>query len=296
MLGHRGLRWLKGAHLVLAGLCLGGTAGILAVQAMKYRLGDLIDHLTAELLLRTIWIWTVEVPFIGLVITGLLFSLLSHWGFARHYWVTAKWLLAAGLVALNWGWLGPAVGGMTALADGGFAVTGAGDLYGSLFRQATGAATILVLALGTMVFVSVLKPWGRWKRAFKVRPRTVRVAVVLVLVAVVSLAAANAVVLRRFRTMTISHVEAAGLADGTYRGEASDGTFTYVVEVTVLEGMIVSVRAVENRDNLYARLAEGVLPRAVGMQSPAVEAITGATTTSKVLLKAMENDLRSAGG
>jgi uncharacterized protein with FMN-binding domain len=58
--------------------------------------------------------------------------------------------------------------------------------------------------------------------------------------------------------------------------------------------MIVGVGVVQNRDSEYARFAEGIIPRVIEKQSPDVDGITGATTTSKCLMKAIETALEGA--
>lgn len=288
MLNMTARKWLKGLHVSLVGLCLGGTAAILVVQYMKYCLGDEMDHLTAEMSLYYLWNWAVVYPFAGIVVTGLVYSLATDWGFVRFRWVTVKWFAVLALAALNWIWLGPGVGGMAALADGYFSIEGALDLYKVMFRQATAAAAAQVFIMAAVVFLTVFKPWGA-RPGPGPKHRGLTVASVLILgLAGVGLLTANVLSLRAYRSMEISHVSPDSLADGKYRGEAGDGSYTYTVEVTVSGGIITSVRTLEGRDSLYVRYAEGVYSRVMNMQSPSVDAITGATTTSKVLLKAVE--------
>jgi uncharacterized protein with FMN-binding domain len=98
----------------------------------------------------------------------------------------------------------------------------------------------------------------------------------------------------RVRGMPIASVDLSTARDGTYRGSYSYGSFTYVVQTTVKSRHIETITVIKNRNTLYARKAEGVIPRVLEAQSPDVDAVTGATTTSKALLKAIENSLRDA--
>ena len=81
------------------------------------------------------------------------------------------------------------------------------------------------------------------------------------------------------------------LEDGTYPGEATAGSFTYKVEVTVQDRQITDITVMANRVSPYARFAEGVIPKVLKAQNANVDTVTGATTTSKALLKAIENAL-----
>jgi uncharacterized protein with FMN-binding domain len=104
----------------------------------------------------------------------------------------------------------------------------------------------------------------------------------------------NGLQLRGYRRMQIRDVPARELADGTYRGRASCG-IDYIVDVTVRDGRLEAIEPVERRASRYARLAEAVLPRIVAAQTPGVDAITGATTSSKCLMRATESALSGGG-
>ena len=57
-------------------------------------------------------------------------------------------------------------------------------------------------------------------------------------------------------------------------------------------GKITGARATRNLDNHYAQIAEAVLLRIERAQTTDVDAITGATTTSKCLMAAASDALR----
>ena len=98
------------------------------------------------------------------------------------------------------------------------------------------------------------------------------------------------------RTMPIHDVDLKAVPEGTHEGSFAYGGFTHVVRTTVEGGRIVKIDLVKNRTNEYAKKAEAVLPRVIEKQTPNVDAITGATMSSKALLKAVENSLTVRGG
>ena len=98
----------------------------------------------------------------------------------------------------------------------------------------------------------------------------------------------------KIRSMPIGDVDLSGIADGVYPGNFIYGDFNYQVEVSVKAHRITNVEIINNRDSDPARKAEGVIERVIQSQSPNVDAISGATTVSKVLLKAIEKALRRA--
>ncbi|MBS4016540.1 MAG: FMN-binding protein [Candidatus Latescibacteria bacterium] len=91
--------------------------------------------------------------------------------------------------------------------------------------------------------------------------------------------------------MEIGEVDLSLVADGAYQGDFAYGKFTCEVEVFVKDHKIEGITAIQNRDTKYAKMSEGVLVKIVEKQSPNVDAITGATTTSKAFMKAVENAL-----
>ncbi|MGB7054365.1 MAG: FMN-binding protein, partial [bacterium] len=94
------------------------------------------------------------------------------------------------------------------------------------------------------------------------------------------------------RKMVIGDVVLSDVKDGSFRGDFTYGDFTYEVEVTVHAQEIKQIRVLQNREESeYAKKAEGVVDKILKTQSLKVDIVTGATTTSKALLKAIENAL-----
>jgi uncharacterized protein with FMN-binding domain len=292
----KALKILTGLHLICLGLVMGAAAGLLVSLRLMYTRGDNLDHLTADLfqatLVNGLFIWALY----GLLATSIAFSLFSSWGFSRHTWMVLKWVGLALMVLCSANWLIPAVDGMAALSDGLYSIPDAGERYSALFRQAAAMASVVIGIGVILVGLSVFKPFGLLQKG-QPSHRTiiiVRVAILLLAGGVVAAILMESAKLRTYRQMVISHVEPAFIRDGVYRGAASDGSFTYEVDVTVKGKTIVEVTAVSNRATPYARYAEGVFSRVLNNQSPAVDAITRATTSSKMLLKAVENALSGA--
>lgn len=116
----------------------------------------------------------------------------------------------------------------------------------------------------------------------------------MILLAIVSAGCGLRGEMLRVREMPINDVDLTGIVDGSYPGEFSFGGFTYVVMTTVERSRIHSIDVLANYNSRPARKAEAVIPRIIEAQTPNVDAVTGATTTSKALMKAVENSLRSA--
>lgn len=99
--------------------------------------------------------------------------------------------------------------------------------------------------------------------------------------------------LEAVRKMPIENVDLGKVQDGTYNGAYVYGSYTYEVQVAVKGHKIEKIDVVSNRDSSYAKKAEGVIDRVLEEQAVNVDAVSGATTTSKALLKAIENAVKS---
>ena len=90
---------------------------------------------------------------------------------------------------------------------------------------------------------------------------------------------------------TIDEIDIADVSDGIYIGEY-DVNFIYAkVEVTVEDGEIVSINILEHRHE-RGKAAEKVIEKIIEEQKIDVDAVSGATNSSTVIKKAVENALK----
>lgn len=96
---------------------------------------------------------------------------------------------------------------------------------------------------------------------------------------------------RAVRETTFDEINVADISDGIYMGEY-DVNFIYAkVEVTVKNGKIISINILEHR-NERGKAAETIIDKIIGEQKIDVDAISGATNSSTVIKKAVENALK----
>ena len=89
---------------------------------------------------------------------------------------------------------------------------------------------------------------------------------------------------------TFSDIDIGNIPDGTYIGEY-DVNFIYArVEVTVRDGAITNIDILEHK-NERGKAAEIVTDRIIAEQKTDVDAVSGATNSSTVIKKAVENAL-----
>lgn len=87
------------------------------------------------------------------------------------------------------------------------------------------------------------------------------------------------------------------LADGVYEGRYSSFPNSAVVRLTIADNRIEKVELVEHRASSRGRTANDIIPaRIVEQQSTKVDAVSGATNSSRVIMNAAEDALKKAKG
>lgn len=152
---------------------------------------------------------------------------------------------------------------------------------------------LLPLATQWLKIDQHLRPFNFWE-GINLK-RTITIAIIIIVVVVIGILSALMIqsnkVTKSVRTMPINEVDLTNVSDGVYLGNFSYAGFTYEVVVTVKDKKIEEIKVLKNRNTKYAKIAEGVIEKVIQAQSLKVDAVSGATTTSKALLKAIENAL-----
>jgi uncharacterized protein with FMN-binding domain len=281
---------LKAVHLLCVGCALGTFVAMFVLVRLKTHAKSGLLPFSVDYGVYWLFNGPLTYSFAGIVATAMAYAFFTPWGFLKHRWIVVKWIGVVALFAGAMFWLGPAINGMVALSDSGLNAGGARAEYlqhtANSFRlSVSGAAFMLAL-----VTVSTLKPWGIRKTDFNLRRKAVLIPLGVLAIIGAAGGAMNTVQLKKIRSIQIANTDLSSIRDGVYAGETKMD-FVYRVEVTVRDHAIQSVRVVANRKSAYARFAEGVVPKILAAQNANVEAVTGATTTSRCLLKAMEDAL-----
>jgi len=83
-------------------------------------------------------------------------------------------------------------------------------------------------------------------------------------------------------------------SDGTYRGsyDLSGTPVKVTLDVTIQRGTISGINIVQHFCSPIGKKAEKIVERVIEEQSLSIDAISGATASSKAILKAVEDALR----
>lgn len=95
---------------------------------------------------------------------------------------------------------------------------------------------------------------------------------------------------REVAAISFSDPQISAVADGEYTGECNVGYIYAKVRITVRDGTITKIDLLEHR-NERGKAGEGVIDEILCEQHTNVDAVSGATNSSKVIKKAVENAL-----
>lgn len=285
------IKYLKWIHVILASFMLGGIFTMLILILLKRGLTTLNAPFLMDYAIYQVFNIIIIYSFIALVFTTVIFGTLTKWGFFKHYWIILKWMGLVILYVLVWlGW-GESINGMVALSDGGLIIPGSIIDYQLQTDHGYFFTIIAFILILLVYFISILKPWGIRKPTNRMKRKYVILISIIVFLFLFLIQIGNSLILKQYRNMPVHDQEISKIKDGIYPGEMELGGFLYKVEVFIQHQKINDIKLIQNRKNAYARFAEGVIPRIIKKQTANVNAITGATTTSKALMKAVENAL-----
>ena len=157
-----GQKWLKGFHILFACMWI-GAAVILCLMNPFLKAIDGMQLYGIDVSLKFIDDFIIIPGANGVLLTGLIYSIFTGWGWFKHRWIVVKWCITIFGVVFGTFWLGPWVNGMvpiskahglSALIDPGYIHNRHMVLYWGIFQLST-----LIFAL----FISVLKPWKKKK-------------------------------------------------------------------------------------------------------------------------------------
>lgn len=95
---------------------------------------------------------------------------------------------------------------------------------------------------------------------------------------------------KKVQEIVFHEIDPASVPDGSYVGEC-DTDFVYAkVQVTIADGKIASIDLLEHRQG-QGKAAESIIDQIIAKQSIDVDTVSGATNSSKVIKKAVENAL-----
>ncbi len=162
----KGLKWLKGFHLIAVSSWVGGALSLILLYLLKENVTDGQVLYGINQSIHHVDMVVVVIPgAFGCLLTGLIYSTFSNWGFFKHGWMIFKWIVTIIAILFGTFYLGPwetnmmdisGKLGMEALSDPDY-------LYNQKMNLIFGTVQCLILMI--TVFISIFKPWKKRKKS-----------------------------------------------------------------------------------------------------------------------------------
>ena len=156
----KGLKWLKGFHMIAVSCWVGGAVALMLLYFLKNGVDDSGVLYGINQSIHHVDMAVVVIPgAFGCLVTGLIYSTFSNWGFFKHTWMIFKWVVAVSAILFGTFFLGPWETNMMEIS-GKIGISSLNDaeyLYNEKMNLIFG--TIQVLVLMITIFISIFKPW-----------------------------------------------------------------------------------------------------------------------------------------
>lgn len=98
---------------------------------------------------------------LGCLITGILFSIFTNWGFFKHRWITVKYVITIFTILVGTFFLGPWVNGIEAISFSAREFALYDPIYMHYVKMINYFGPVQAVILTAALFISVFKPWGK---------------------------------------------------------------------------------------------------------------------------------------
>jgi hypothetical protein len=159
-IGPKGQKWLKIFHILFACMWVGGGVALVLMSwwVSAFDGPALYGKLSAMKLVDD----AVIIPGAnGVLLTGLLYSLFTRWGWFEHRWILIKWCVNLYGVLFGTFFLGPWLNSLPPIAKEEGPAALLNPVYAHNHRMLLLWGTFQVSTLVLALFVTVLKPWKK---------------------------------------------------------------------------------------------------------------------------------------
>ena len=155
---------LKSVHLIAAGLWL---SSVIIIAMMPHVSRDITSGDALYMYNQIFHFIDMKIltpAAIVTLITGLLYSLFTRWGFFKHGWLIYKWMVTLAIILSGTFYLGPMVTQSLEISDLTRMAALRDPVYLHNATVGAWASVINTFLLGLAVVFSVYKPWKKRDR------------------------------------------------------------------------------------------------------------------------------------
>lgn len=159
-LGAGGMKWLKILHIISVALWFGGIISLIALRS-GLDLSSFDEVYATYNSMRLIDETLIRNGAQGILLTSIVYSIWTNWGFFKHRWVAVKWVVFIAQMVLGIAFLNVWVGGNVALliSEKSAALSNPIFLHNHLLIQYGTISQVILIVF--LICISVLKPWKK---------------------------------------------------------------------------------------------------------------------------------------
>ncbi|MFZ7102928.1 MAG: DUF2269 family protein [Peptococcaceae bacterium] len=160
-IGLRTRGWLKGFHILSAGVWIGAGICMMVLSFLKGHISNGAELRTIDMSVKVIDDFVLIPAANGCLISGIMFSAFTNWGFFKYRWITMKYIISIFSILFGTFFLGPWVNGMEKISalEGLSALQNSTYLNYAAMNRSLGL--LVIIALIFVSFISVFKPWNK---------------------------------------------------------------------------------------------------------------------------------------
>lgn len=289
-LSSAGQKILKGFHLTFVAVSLGGLLYMFGLFLLKINNPDVPQETYDE----TIYFLNNSVVYFtvfGLVLTTMIYSLYTKLGFFKHDWVLMNWVLLIGMAVIFMIVFNPSINGMAPLSDAGLNISSGKEDYEEYMKKGFFWNFVLIGILIGITIIYFMKPWASRAEDLISNVSRIRRLFIFTTLFFLVFGIMGTIDLNKLKDMPVKDSTLQDKPDGIYEGAFEGGGNLYSVQVELKDEQIIQIESQNDEDSKYEKFSQPILERIIQQQNANVDAITGATTTSKCVMKAVENAL-----
>ncbi|SMB83460.1 conserved hypothetical protein [Desulfonispora thiosulfatigenes DSM 11270] len=162
-LGVKGTKTLKGIHLFFVCAWLGAGISLFMLGLFKGSITNGDELYAMNLATKIIDDYLIIPAAMGTLLTGIIYSIFTRWGFFKFKWITFKYIITVAQILFGSFFLGPWLNEAIKIVDleRSAALQNLTYLHNSQMNLYLGAVQMSLLVV--VIFISIYKPWGKKK-------------------------------------------------------------------------------------------------------------------------------------
>lgn len=155
-----GMKILKTIHLIFAIMWMGGA---FSMMLLLFTTAPMVNHemYMRSLALKMIDDYLIIIGANGIIISGILYGIFTKWGFFKHRWITAKWIITIFMMLSGTFAMGPYVNANVYEIDSITEYAAKATEFNQNIAQIIPWGILQTVLLVLVIIISVFKPWKK---------------------------------------------------------------------------------------------------------------------------------------